>query len=571
MGFGASRVAARRMVVAASSALVLAWATPGLTQTAPSRTLPDTIAPAVQPLDNGVALPATRLTAAPAGAEGLSVRIDRVTVEGAAPQYTAAIAALVREVEGRTVTVAALYEVAARIETLYARDGHILTRATLPPQSLKDGAEVRIVVVEGFIESIDDSQVPEKVRAPVRQRLAGLVNIPGLSLPQIERRVLLAGRVPGVNLRTTLVPGEQVGGARLVLQVEHTPLSASIGADNALSDSYDNWSFEARLAANSAFGTGEQIYALGTTAGDFRLSGGDPHRRIAGVGLIAPLGADGLTAQVEYLRADTNPITAKGALPINGQFDRVLMRLSYPLILTRREMLSVSGGFEWSEETQSARGFGVDLSRDRLRTLTLGLNGAKAISGATTLSANVDFAQGLSAMGARTPAIARRSGTPLSRQGSKPDFTKLAATASLDQRLTDLLSARIVVRGQTGFGGVMPSAMQFSLDGGDGVSGFDSGSINADNGVTGRLELSAFTPIGDQVVARPYLFAAAGRGWLEQPTVLEKRAPDAWSAGGGVRTSLGQRISLNAELAHADSNLFAKSQTRVTASVNVAF
>lgn len=566
-----SKATTRSLVVATSSVLALTWATAGLAQTAPSRTLPETIAPAVHSADGSVILPPTRLTAAPAGADNLSVRIDRVTVQDAAPQYADAIAALVRSVEGRTVTVAALYEVAARIEALYARDGHILTRATVPPQSLQDGAVLRIVVVEGFIESIDDSQTPQAVRAPVRQRLAGLVNVRGLTLSQIERRVLLATRVPGVNLRTTLVPGEQVGGARLVLQVEHQPISASIGADNGLSDAYDNWSYEVRLAANSVFGTGEQIYALGTTAGDFRLWGGAPHRRIAGVGLIAPLGADGLTAQVEYLRADTNPVAATGALPINGQFDRVLMRLSYPLILTRRETLSVSGGFEWAEESQTARGFGVQLSHDRLRSLTLGLNGAKAISGMTTLSANIDFAQGLSGMGARTPTEAFATGTPLSRQGSKPDFSRLVATASLDQRLNSLLSARIVVRGQTGFGGVMPSAMQFSLDGGDAISGFDAGAINVDNGVTGRLELSAFAPIGGQLLVRPYLFASAGKGWLEQPTALEKRAPDGWSAGGGVRTTLTERVYLNTELAYAESNMFAKNQTRLSASVNVAF
>ena len=570
MRISVSKNATRVLGVATVSVLALTWSTASFAQTAPSRTLPETIAPTVQTTDSGIALPTTRLTAAPAGADGLSVRIDHVVVEGAAPEYADAIANFTRPVEGRTVTVAALYEVAAKIEALYARDGHILTRATLPPQSLKDGATLRIVVVEGFIESIDDSGVPAKVRGPIGRRLAKLVNARGLSLAQIERQVLLAARVPGVTLRTTLVPGEQVGGARLVLQVEHDAISGGLGADNTLSDAYDNWAIEARLTANSVFGAGEQIYAIGATASDFEL-GGNPYRRILGAGVIAPIGADGMTAQVEYLRADTNPIAPQGALPVQGQFDRVVAKLSYPLVLTRREMLLVSGGFEWTEERQTASGFGVRLSQDSLRSVVLGLDGAKAIGDATTVSTHVDFAKGLRGLGARTPTDALISGTPLSRLGSKPDFTRLAATASLDHRLNKTFSARLVLRGQTGFGDALPSAMQFSLDGGEAISGFDAGSINVDSGLTARFELSALAPIGSQVVARPYLFAAAGRGWLERPTVLEKPRPDGWSVGGGARAALTQRINLNAELAYANSNLFAKNQTRLTASVNVAF
>lgn len=565
------RGATRALAVATTSVIALAWSASSLAQTAPSRTLPETIAPAVQTTEDGVALPATRLTAAPAGAEALSVRIDRVAVEGAAPDYAEAIAGFTRPVEGRTVTVATLYEIAAKIEALYAQDGHILTRATLPPQSLKDGAILRIVVIEGFIESIDDSGVPAKVRGPIRERLARLINVPGLRLPQIERRVLLAARVPGVKLRTTLVPGEQLGGARLVLQVEHDALAGGLGADNTLSDAYDDWAIEARLTANSAFGTGEQLYALGATASDFQLAGGHPYRRIVGAGLIAPLGPDGLTAQVEYLHADTNPIPTNGALPITGQFDRVVARLSYPIVLTRREMLSVSGGFEWISESQTARGFAIRLRQDDLRVLSLGLEGAKAIADKTTLSSRIDVTQGLSGLGARTPTDAQISGTPLSRQGSKPDFTRLGAMVSLDQRLGGTLSARLVLRGQTSFGEAMPAAMQFSLDGADALSGFDAGSINVDRGLTGRVELSALAPIGGHVVARPYLFAAAGRGWLERPTAVEKPRPDGWSVGGGARAALTQRVTLSAELAHANSNLFVKNQTRLTASVNVAF
>lgn len=540
-------------------------------QEAPSRTVPDSVAPREKVYQSAIVLPDTRLSAAPDGSGDLKVDVGNIIVDGVDTDLAASIAKITSSVEGRNVSVAQLYEVASGIEAIYASSGRILTRATVPPQDLRDGGDFHIVMVEGFIEEVVFSKVPALVRGPIMRRLAGLIGLKGTKLSEIERRVLLAARVPGVRLTTTLVPGEQLGGARLILEVDHDPVQVTFGVDNSLSDAYDNWSVQAQVSANSLLGVGEQIYLLGMTTTDFDLIGGDPMRRIFGVSAVFPIGADGLDVTAEYLRADTNGTPASGAAAVAGAFDRIKVGLSYPLILSRRETLEVSGGIELINERQTASDFDVRLSQDKLRLLGVGLDWNKAVSRASTLIAHMRFTQGLDMLGARNQGDALLSGVSLSRQGSAPDFSKLGAELSLTQLLAADVNARIFLRGQASLSGALPSAVQFSMDGNEAVSGFSTGTISTDTGATARFDLSRTIQLGGGSWISPFVAAAAGTGQLSQPTAVEVRHPNAWSLSGGLRATIGGRLTLGAELARAHSNLFSKNQTRLSVSAAVQF
>lgn len=559
----------------ARAAILVALASvsiPALAQTsaAPSRVTPQSVAPVeVQP-DGSVVLPETRVSAAPAGAEALSVRIMRVEVSGGTPDLASATAAIVDPLAARTLSVADIYGAAAQIEALYAQTGRVLTRATVPPQRIVDGATVRITIVEGFVEAVDTSAVPANVRAAVARRLQPLLGARGLTLQQIERHVLLAGRVPGVSLQSTLTPGSAVGGAVLVINADYRPVAGSISTNNRLGDAYRNWSFDGQIVLNSVLGGGEQIYGIASTAQDFKVFDGAPLRRIAGAGIIVPIGANGLTLNGEYLHADTNPRVPAGALPVAGTLDQVAARLSYPVVLNRRESLNVTGSFVVLNEQQEARGFNAVLSADRVRYATLGLDWAKAISARSVASADIAFAQGFDTFNARNQADAARTGILLSRLGSEPDFTKINAGANFRTGFAGGLELALTARGQASLSGALPSSAQFSLDAAEGLSGFDLGSINVDSGATGRAEL-AYAVRQSGFVLTPYVFGAVGAGDVAQPTVLERKSVNGWSLGGGLRGSIGQHISVNAELSRNHANIFTQNDTRLTAGASVRF
>ena len=550
-----------------------------LAQAAPSRTAPESLLPPKNNSANEITLPETLTAQAPKGSEVTIVHVATVSVEGGPPAFAAAIDAATKGLAQRDVTVAELYAAAAQIEVAYARAGLVFTRATVPPQTITNGGVFRIIIVDGFIEAIDYSAVPAHVRNAVRKRAAKLVGVRGLTLTQIERRVLLAGAVPGVQLRSTLVRGTAVGATRLVLQADYRPVSLSLSADNGVGSAYQNLSLSGQLSLNSVLGLGELIYMQATTAPDVgTLFGSNPNRRILGAGAIIPLGSNGLTFNPEYTNVTTNPRTGAGTTSILGQYARFALRASYPLIKTRKQTLDFSGSFELISENEIARAFNLLLNKDRLRIAALGLNWAKSLDTRNSLSSELLFSHGIAGLGARTPNDALISGIQFSRQGSQPDFSKLSGSIRLDTQLGGGFALSNSFRGQISMTGALPAAAQVSLDGTDGLSSFDLGSLSVDSGVTGRSELSH--PIAFRYTAKailtPYVFGAAGFGHVSQPTALEQANLKVWSLGAGLRVLLSPAKSHIAsygsiEVSHGHSSNLNSDPTRINASISFRF
>lgn len=117
-------------------------------------------------------------------------------------------------------------------------------------------------------------------------------------------------------------------------------------------------------------------------------------------------------------------------------------------------------------------------------------------------------------------------------------FTKLLAEARYVQPLREGIQLSLSGRGQSPFGEPLLKPEQLTLDSADILSGFASGTFSVDSGIVGRMELSRPFDIHlDRLssVVTPYVFAAAGRGWLEQPTVVERKSTTGRSLGIGVR------------------------------------
>ena len=157
--------------------------------------------------------------------------------------------------------------------------------------------------------------MPERVRALVAARMASLIGRRHIKLEEIERRLLIAGDVPGLRLKSTLERGKTTGGVRLVLEGTHQVVTATATVDNRLPASLGTWTYGTNVALNSPFGFGEQFYGSAH-------SGGDPSEtfdpasplRVLGAGAVLPLGLDGWTVNPEYTYSRTLPEPAVGGL-----------------------------------------------------------------------------------------------------------------------------------------------------------------------------------------------------------------------------------------------------------------
>ncbi len=570
---------------AAAAALIVAAITPAFAQSSPpsaSQVTPQSLRPeSARKAD--IALPPSAGVSAPAGAEKLFFTPARVVVDGGFDELAAETRALIKPLEHRRISVRELFAAAAAIEKAYAGAGFTLARVSVPQQHLVDGGPVRIVVVDGFIETVDTNGVASRVRDAVAARLNPIVGVRHIRQTDIERALLLAGEVAGLRLKSTLARGHEEGGTRLILEGEHRLITGTSGGDNRTSPSLGGRGANASVSLNSPLGLGEQFYVSFQSIADlWRLADTDLPLRTFGGGLVIPLDANGWTLNPEVTTTRTIPAAAAGQPSTVSDFQRYTLRTSYPVVKSRARSSTVNGEIGWVDERTSYRTFATDMRHDRFLALRLGGDVSQVLDGGQVLAAGLTVSRGLAG---RSQDEALASAVPLSRVGAQPEFTKLNGDVRATQPLPDALALALTVRWQASLGDPLLQSEQFALDSTDAVSAFVPGTLSVDEGATARLELSRVISLADTGFAdftgkgslQPYTFAAGGRGTLKQPTAVEHGVVNAATLGIGSRLTLDEtplcpETRLSFELGRQFSDLASTANDwRLTASGGVKF
>ena len=504
----------------------------------PSQVTPSTFEPRASPTGDAPDLPSIAPLAAPPGAQSLRFRVRHIVVDDDFPDLRDAAEALIRTLEGRRITVAQLFRVGNAVEKLYGDQGYALVRVTVPPQQVSEGSDAHLLVIDGYIESLSLTGVPERSRAAVAARVGPLVGKRRLKSTDLERAVLLAGDVVGVRLRSALARGASPGGVVLALNAEERLVSASVGTDNSLPASLGGWQSNARLSLNNPFGFGEQAYLSLASGYALGLNGFpmSPLRTLA-AGALAPVGVDGCTINPEFTQSLTRPHPATGAPPSVGTFTRFAFRGSVPLQRTRDANLTLTAALEAIDQQLYGPLQNADFSHDRYEALRVGANWQGAAFWGAAIQADAQVSRGL---GGRHASDA----VPLSREGAGPDFTKLTGGFRLGQPLPGEFRLDLSARAQWAFRRPQLTSESFALDGADAVSAFTQGAFSVDAGQTARVELSrpvalgaALSPSWGAVTLSPYLFAAEGYGALYKTTAVEQSQIEAAAFGLGARLS----------------------------------
>lgn len=529
---------------------------------APSQVTPQTLRPATPIAPESVPPAGREQLQAPSGSERLTFLVGRVVIEGGFAEFELETRPLVSAIERHRLSVIQIYEFANLLEQTYARAGYVLVRVTVPQQKLNDQGPVRIVIIDGFIEGVRVDNVPDRVRPVVIARMASLIGRRHIKLAEIERRLLTAGDVPGLRLKSTLARGKTPDSALLVLEGTHRLLTATVNIDNRLPSSLGTWSYGTSIALNSAFGLGEQLYASTQWSGDpARIPDSNSPLRVLGAGALLPLGSDGWFLNPEYTNSRSQPVPVGGGLVNIGQFERYALRTSFPLIRTRATTLSLSAAYEYINQSVALPLFSTDLNRDRYSALRVGAAYEAGLPWwGAALQTSATFSQGA---GGRDSADALASGIALSRQGAGPLFSKATLDVHIAQPLPDQYRLDFIGRSQTSFGNPLLVSEQFSLDGPQAVSAYPSGTLNVDEGATLRIELSrsfALLATSTPSVLSPYGFGSFGTGRLIEPTSVELAVVRSGALGVGARSNLDipggyQGVSLGLEIARQFSNL----------------
>ena len=536
---GRSGLSGIKTAVAVASACL--WLSASAFAQTASQITPPTFRPPPGPDTAGVSIPEGKGLEAPAGAEKLQVKLAAVHIEGGLPDMADATRKITAGLSRRTVTAAQIFVAARQLEAEYARAGYALVRVVLPAQKLGNGATLRLIVVDGFLEKIDTGNLPERIRGRVEAALAPLVGQKGIKLSAIERKLLLAGDTPGARLRSTLKAGSAKGASVLVIDGKYRPVGGQLTVDNSLSPSLQRWSTGVGVDFNSLLGLGELVYLRAggyPNGGDQGLFSDGPRNRNYAAGIVLPIGYDGLTLNLEASRTRANPNAEPGSLGFGSEFERYSARLRYPWIRSRALTVSSELSFDaQNDDLDAVTPVSLPIAEDGLRIIRFGADATWFTPVGGVFVGNVSASFGIDGLGARSAADATPL-LPLSRQGADAEFQKLEVSASYNQPLAEHVGLDLFARAQTSFGKPLLQSEQIGLTGATGLSSFDAGALQGDSGYVVRGELSSpwYVPFAGGVVQlSPYLFGAVGEVRVEMPTALESASIVGASYGLGVK------------------------------------
>ncbi|WP_353166007.1 ShlB/FhaC/HecB family hemolysin secretion/activation protein [Providencia sp.] len=228
--------------------------------------------------------------------------------------------------QGQCLSLETIQNLTKQITNEYIEKGYITSQAFIPEQDLSS-QHLRILVIEGRIESITVEDSPPRLVAMTFPHLTGSI----LNLRDIEQGLEQLNRSTSARYTIDIQPGTQSGYSRVVIQKQARtiPLSSQLSLDNLGNKSTGKQLLTGSLTADSLFGLGEQWSLSANTDTDFSRS---HHSRYAVAAINVPYGYWSYRYQF-YRNSTLQPFQASGqqyryeGKNTNQQFD--ISRLVY--------------------------------------------------------------------------------------------------------------------------------------------------------------------------------------------------------------------------------------------------
>lgn len=436
-------------------------------------------------------------------------------LEGPSLVDEAQVRALLAPYEGRSLTIAEIYEAADKVTTLYRNLGYLVAKAYVPAQNARKGV-LRLKIVPGRYGSVtlkNESLVRDSVLQGVMdQALAGSAYI---HKDPTERAMLLMSDLSGAGMpRITIGPGRVPETSDFIVGVpEGRRADGYILSDNYGSPFTGRNRLSGGLNLNSPLGFGDRLSAYGIVSEQENLMNG----RVA---YSVPLGYDGLRAEVSAFRTTYVLGGAYEALDATGTADGLTGTLTYALKRQRDESIYLSGNYTYKSLNDNI--LGVSLSH---RTMNVGTVAATretngAVFGLPMItSATLSFSAG----NVNFPDPAQRAVNVLG-VNTVGDFSKLNLSISSTIGLTETLSLSTSFRAQKSLSGNLDSSEQIGLAGAWGVRSFDEG-LAGDSGYVLTPELKHALPGFGSYSHSVGLFTDIGGIWIADPSYTTTQRP----------------------------------------------
>jgi hemolysin activation/secretion protein len=538
----------------------------GAVQPGQTRPLPEAAPPKFQ-----FRIESPQKSPVPSAVEQVTFTIRSIRVTGNTIFRASAFRPFIAPLVGKRVHLSDIIHVADEIEAKYRRDGYILTRAYVPPQTVANGV-FQINVIEGYVAAVSVTGGDAETRARIERILAPVPESRPLKLDVIESALLRANQLPGIGVSGLLRPSpNRPGASDLVATVSAPRVTVLLSVDNRGAPLTDSWTGAANFAIRSPFGEGGVVLLS-------LASAPDPHVRYSvGGKYVYPVGDTGLLLSLSALDSHGQPAgNVLGGANFVSNNQAYGARFTYPLIVSRTTTLSLDGGFTW-QTAHIDELSGIASAHDEWREIDLAAVYRETGFFHGITSASLDLTQGLPILGA-SPAgdtTTSRGLTP-----ADPSFTKLSAVARRLQELFGPFNLALTAVGQYGFD-TLYIGEEVAFGGAEIGRGYDPAALTGDSGLGGDFELRYNLDTARWQIDNPklrithaelYGFYDAAKVWDHTGTIPQDFIA---STGFGVRAVVADRLQLGLEaafpLVQVETSDFGRKAMRVLFDASLKF
>lgn len=445
---------------------------------------------------------------------------------------TSRLTELVGRFRNKRLYLKDLEKVCDIITNFYRKEGFFLAKAYLPPQKIKNG-DVLIVIVEGRLGKVsvkgEKYYKPGFIKDHLKATEKGI-----LSYSLFLKSLYLLNEYRDLNVKALLMKGEKPGTTDVILNVkDEKPLHFFADYDNFGSRYISSNSLGIGADAGNLLAQGDNLqaqYAIGTP---FDSS------QFVNFNYSVPMGDYGTKLDLSYLYSNFAATGVFGTLGIKGRAVVWEADIIEPLLRTRAASLNFTAGF--SRISVYNYILGAISSHDEIRPLKAGINGNYADGAGNT------FFSGYITRGIGGILGGSENDNPYaSYLGSIYDFYTLNISGERVQKFFWNTYFLLKASGQLS-DVTLPIAEKMSIGGENSVRGYPVSEFLGDSGYQGSIEYKFAPPLvsgmaikNNKIGNMVQLLGFIDYGRVFSRNVLSGEAPNSQLAGvgGGIRLRL---------------------------------
>lgn len=461
-----------------------------------------------------------------------------VQVSGATHAVPAEVAAVYRPLIGQTITFGAVQKMAADMQAAYRNRGQFLVQVVLPPQQIsQDNAVIQVRLVEGQIEKVNLEQpLPRALKAQMQRYARRVEAQDPVSYASVDRFLLLANDLPGMQASATLAPDPEVtGGSDLLMTTRHRRWSAF--------SNYNNYG--TKYVGPNQLSLGASLYGLVAADSLSLAAATTPNRASAlGYGNIdygIVLGAQATLVNASVTLVKTEPGNSLSPFNLQGKSWQYTLGVQQPLHVSTKYRITLLASLSHLDNSNDVFE-DQELYTDAITPLIVGVAYQGAM-GRVYNDIKLTATQGLSFLGAKTymtnPSVA----------GATPDYLRLNLESTTIRYVSARTSVALAAQIQMSRDRLV-SSERISHGGAQFGQAYHYNVISGDRGALGSLALRYDVPVhGWLNQLQPEIFYDAGTVHLNQSPPGERNSANATSAGAGVNLLAFDRYKARVTLA----------------------